>query len=208
MARRHGPAPAASGNPERETDMRYQCFLSAVFASFAAIAIGAVNSPVRADHGDATFDTLYVFGDSSSDDGNFFAEYGVDMHPTFAIYYPTGAFTNGHVWANYLVDSGVADVQDNRAFSGAMTGSYGEPARMDPLTGLRPTGLRTQIDNFAGEIGEDDLVGVWVGFNDYLFGTQFGMDNAPAPSSETLPRRSHGWTALARNISWSSICPI
>jgi phospholipase/lecithinase/hemolysin len=160
--------------------MRYQRLLSAVLASFAAIAIGAVSSPARADHGNATFDTLYVFGDSSSDDGNFFAEYGTDMHPTFAIYYPTGAFTNGHVWANYLVNSGVADVQDNRAFSGAMTGTYGEPARMDPLTGPLPTGLRTQIDNFAGEIGENDLVGVWVGFNDYLFGAQFGMDNAPS----------------------------
>lgn len=154
--------------------------LNAVLASFVAIAIGAVNSPVRADHGETTFDTLYIFGDSSSDDGNFFAEYGADMHPTFAIYYPTGAFTNGHVWASYLVDSGVADFQDNRAFGGAMTGTYGEPARMGVETGLLPTGLRTQIDNFAGEIGADDLVGVWAGFNDYLFGPQFGVDSAPS----------------------------
>lgn len=160
--------------------MQYRRLLNAALASGVAILIGAANSPAQANHGDATFDTLYVFGDSSSDDGNFFAEHGPDMSFTFPIYYPTGAFTNGQVWANYLVDMGVADIQDNRAYAGAMTGSFGEPARMNPLTGLLPTGLRTQIDNFADPIDGNDLVGVWAGFNDYLFGALYGQDNSPA----------------------------
>ena len=159
--------------------MRYQHLLSAISGSLVAIAIGLTNSPAQANQGQATFDTLYVFGDSSSDDGNFFADYGPKMSPTFPIYYPTGAFTNGTVWANYLVDMGVANIQDNRAYGGAMSGSYGEPARMGIAAAPVPTGLRTQIDNFAGQINGNDLVGVWIGFNDYLFGGLYGMDNAP-----------------------------
>ena len=160
--------------------MQYKRLLNAVFAGLAATTMGAVGNSVRADHGGAIFDTLYVFGDSSSDNGNLFAEYGSMMHPTFGLYYPTGAFSNGPVWGDYLVDLGVAAALDNRAYAGALTGSYGEPARMGFETGLLPTGLHTQIDNFAGGIGGGDLVGIWAGFNDYLFGAQFGLDNAPA----------------------------
>lgn len=170
-----------------EMKVSYGKTLSGAFAAALALAAGCIAGPARADHGGGEFGTLHVFGDSSSDDGNLFAEFGALMHPTFALFYPTGSFSNGRVWSQYLVDLGVAFEQDNRAYAGAMSGADGEPARMGFETGLLPTGLRTQIDRFQSDIlagntklGGDDAVGIWVGFNDYLFGSAFGVDNAPA----------------------------
>lgn len=167
--------------------MNYRVTFNGMLAAAVALAAGCIAGPASADHGGSEFGTLHVFGDSSTDDGNFFAEFGVYMHPTFALFYPTGSFSNGPVWSRYLVNLGVAFEQDNRAYAGAMSGAYGEPARMGFETGLLPTGLRTQIDKFQSDIlagnvslGSDDAVGIWVAFNDYLFGSAFGVDNAPA----------------------------
>jgi phospholipase/lecithinase/hemolysin len=159
--------------------MFYRHFSIAVAAGFAALSAIAATGAALAQDGVPQFDTLYVYGDSSSDNGNFYAAYGAQMHPTFGLYY-SGAFTNGPVWGDYLVEMGVAAIQDNRAYAGAMTNAYGEPSRIPNATSLLPTGLATQTQCAPGEFGENDLVGVWVGFNDYLFGGLFGFDNAPA----------------------------
>lgn len=160
--------------------MRYTDISTMMVAGIAVLTVGTFAIPAKAQSGEPRFDTLHIFGDSSSDNGNLYAEYADQMHFSFGFYYPTGSFSNGPVWGDYLVQSGLALVEENHAYAGAMTGVFGEPARMGAETGLLTTGLLSQIDNFAGPIGENDVVGVWAGFNDYLFGAQFGIDNAPA----------------------------
>jgi phospholipase/lecithinase/hemolysin len=160
--------------------MFYRLIAVVAFTGFTAFAAGAAGGPAMAQNDDVAFGTLHVFGDSSSDNGNFYDAYGAEMHFSFGLLYANGAFSNGPVWGDYLVDTGLVEMMDNHAYAGAMTHAYGEPARFETPTGPLPTGLRTQIETFAGPFGEDDLVAIWVGFNDYLFGDLFGFDNTPA----------------------------
>lgn len=160
--------------------MRYTDLSTMMVAGIAVLAVGALGGPAMAQSGEPRFDRLHVYGDSSSDNGNLYAEYGGQMHFSFGLFYPTGSFSNGPVWGDYLVQSGLALVEENHAYAGAMTGAYGEPSRMGAEIGLLPTGLLSQIEAFPGPFGENDIVGIWAGFNDYLFGAQYGTDNAPA----------------------------
>lgn len=159
--------------------MFHQRLSIAVIAAFTALAAPTAHDTAMAQDGAPVFGTLHVFGDSSSDDGNFYDAYGDQMHFSFGLFY-SGAFTNGGVWGDYLVDTGVVEFMNNHAYAGAMSNAYGEPSRFTSPPGPLPTGLRTQVETFAGPFGENDLVAIWVGFNDYLFGDLFGFDNAPS----------------------------
>lgn len=113
---------------------------------------------------------LYVFGDSLSDNGNDFASgEGPPSPPYFE-----GRFSDGPVWIESLAamlglpidfditvfDDPLANVQ---AFGGAQSG-FGS------LSG-DPEGVLSQVENFTaagGSFGQDDLIVIWIGANDYF----------------------------------------
>ena len=105
--------------------------------------------------------SLYVFGDSLSDDGNLFARTGNPPPPYFE-----GRFSNGPVWAD-IAAGAVAGPTGNFAFGGARADGPGPQGLPD---------FDAQIDLFGaatGGTGEDALAAVWFGANDIFqsFGT-------------------------------------
>jgi outer membrane lipase/esterase len=146
-------------------------------ACVAAVLIAAASTaPAQAKNSS----TAYVFGDSLSDTGNLFAEYGTYMDPTFAFYYGTpmvfdgaGWFSNGPVWSEYLTATPNNDLV-TYAYGGATSADYGVPSRMaEPPAALLTTGFLTQVTDFiagGGSLNRNDAAFVWAGANDYLFG--------------------------------------
>jgi phospholipase/lecithinase/hemolysin len=138
----------------------------------------------------ATFNQLFVFGDSLSDPGNVFNvtkaanQLGlpVDITPQSPPYF-NGRFSDGPVWVEELgsklgltptlyanlIPGGPRPTEGiNFAFGGATTGrqNVGDP--------ILP-GLQTEIDLFKGGLGgqpanKDALYILWAGANDYLGG--------------------------------------
>ncbi|MBD1893518.1 SGNH/GDSL hydrolase family protein [Coleofasciculus sp. FACHB-712] len=127
----------------------------------------------------ASFDRIYVFGDSLSDTGNVFNLTG-GSSPKAPPYYQ-GRFSNGPIWvdalanklglAPALVTAGGANSSDsiNFAFGGATSGT-------NNVAGPLP-GLQTEIDWFKSDLAKtkqsadsEALYIVWAGGNDYLGG--------------------------------------
>jgi len=125
----------------------------------------------------ASFDGVYVFGDSLSDDGNVYNATGGSQNPTTAIpenppYYQ-GHYSNGPIWTEYLAqDLGLTpNPKTNFAFGGA--GSGDNSTSVNPLI----PGLITQVSGFkqqlklSGETADPNAVyTIWAGANDYLAG--------------------------------------
>jgi phospholipase/lecithinase/hemolysin len=122
----------------------------------------------------ATFNSVAIFGDSLSDQGNLFDLTGVFPPPP----YVDGRFSNGDIWVDYFQDSlGLGETQiQNFAFGGATTGSTNA---LEPLveslvgTDLTLPGLTTQIDSYINSLpasGENPngLYVIWAGANDLL----------------------------------------
>lgn len=108
----------------------------------------------------SNFDTLVVFGDSLSDNGNLFAS---DPSQVPSDYYYEGRFSNGPVWAEYLADEDFLDCNlvDN-AYGGAMT------------DGTSPPGLIAQVSAYTSSatIEDNTLFAIWIGANDFLNGSE------------------------------------
>ncbi|HEY9735005.1 MAG TPA: SGNH/GDSL hydrolase family protein [Trichocoleus sp.] len=122
----------------------------------------------------AQFSQLYVFGDSLSDIGNFFAATGNQLPPPQLGYFQ-GRFTNGPLWVDYLAPQlGLtSDRQTNFAFPGATTG-------VRNTTDPRLPALQQQIAGFiqaAPQVDPNGLYVVWAGANDY---TRGGGETNPA----------------------------
>ncbi len=120
------------------------------------------------------FKNIVVFGDSLSDNGNFFAVSG-DVYPP-APYYQ-GRFSDGPVWFEYLAeDIGVTGIALNYAHGGAMTGD----------TNVSDAKFNSDFPGFADEIKayvdmaaislnykagfampKDTLFIIWIGSNDF-----------------------------------------
>lgn len=120
------------------------------------------------------FKNIVVFGDSLSDNGNFFAVSG-DVYPP-APYYQ-GRFSDGPVWFEYLAeDIGVTGIALNYAHGGAMTGD----------TNVNDAKFNSDFPGFADEIKayvdmaaislnykagfampKDTLFIIWIGSNDF-----------------------------------------
>lgn len=116
----------------------------------------------------SSFDTLVVFGDSLSDNGNLFA---IDPAQVPSDDYYQGRFSNGPVWAEYLADVDLLDCHlvDN-AYGGATT------------DGSSPPGLITQVSAYTGSatLEGSTLFAIWIGANDFLNGSvdyQTSADN-------------------------------
>ncbi|MBV8884143.1 MAG: SGNH/GDSL hydrolase family protein [Chroococcidiopsidaceae cyanobacterium CP_BM_RX_35] len=159
------------------------------------IAIGSVLlsvllSPLKVTA--ATFDRLYIFGDSLSDNGNIFNVSQEFPQLTGGAYPPSppyfaGHFSNGPIWVEYLSqDLGLplptpvttlSQTQLNGsidfAFGGAGSGAGNTVVPLAPPQVL--PGLQTQVTDFKTIFPQADpnaLYTVWSGADDYLFGRQ------------------------------------
>lgn len=120
----------------------------------------------------ADFEQIYVFGDSYSDDGNFYnitkdeLLVGIPPYP-----YKDGRFSNGPVWVEYLAqDMGLnPSPSTNFAVGGAKSGLYN--INIPPVHGLYLTGVLSQINKFTAvnkSVNPNALYIVWGGTNDFL----------------------------------------
>ena len=115
---------------------------------------------------------LLAFGDSLSDMGN--AKNSILNVPDVPPYWQ-GRFSNGQVWIEYVseayglsttIGSG-ASVGDNRAFGGSQTGS-GYSYLLLPNVG---TQITNYLANVQTNIPSNEVVTLWAGGNDFLYGT-------------------------------------
>lgn len=129
--------------------MKKKTLLSVILALFLYLPTAALAS---------TFDHLVVFGDSLSDNGNLFA---ADPSLVPSAFYYEGRFSNGPVWAEYLVqeDSLNCSLVDN-AYGGATT------------DGASPPGLIAQVGSYtaSASLADNTLFAIWIGANDFLNG--------------------------------------
>lgn len=108
---------------------------------------------------------FYVFSDSLSDVGNFYALTGNQLPPSQLGYFD-GRFSNGPVWVDYLAPQlGLTSSrQTNFSFPGVTTGFLN-------TTDSRLPGLQQQVLGFAAAVPQADpnaLYVVWAGANDFL----------------------------------------
>lgn len=131
-------------------------------ASMAALGV-AISLPARAG-------SLYVFGDSLSDDGNLFKLIGLPPAP-----YYQGRFSNGPVWVEYLPS--LTDLSgssaNNYAYGGAFTGNLTIDGvdHGTNVEGANLPGITTEIAGFAaagGHFGAGDVVTLWGGANNFF----------------------------------------
>lgn len=111
--------------------------------------------------GSATaFDTVVVFGDSLSDNGNLF-QVDVSQFPDPHRYWQ-GRFSNGRVWVEYLTAPDMLNASlVDRAVGGAQTG------------GLESAELLAQVYyhiNADASPSSNTLFVIWIGGNDFLSG--------------------------------------
>ncbi|MGD9216577.1 MAG: SGNH/GDSL hydrolase family protein [Desulfobacteraceae bacterium] len=107
----------------------------------------------------SNFDTLVVFGDSLTDNGNLFA---IDPDQVPSDYYYQGRFSNGPVWAEYLAQEDFLNCTlVNNAYVGATT------------DGASPPGLLSQVSAYTNSASVEDntLFAIWIGANDFLNGS-------------------------------------
>jgi len=113
----------------------------------------------------ATYSQVVAFGDSLSDNGNFFALTALPTAP-----YDMGRLSNGPVWVETLAGN-LGITLDARAVAGATTGTVN-------TNGPYP-GMTDQFNTYiaAGPVDPNALYTVWGGANDFLF---LGPDDDPA----------------------------
>lgn len=118
---------------------------------------------------DSPFTGIYAFGDSLTDQGNFFALTGSPPPPYFE-----GRISDGPVWIEYLAEElGVGpEALVNYAVSGAATGRENS---QDVPGVLEFPGLQDELDVFESELDGKAadgraLYAVWAGANDIFIG--------------------------------------
>lgn len=134
-------------------------------------------SPVAARAG-----SFYGFGDSLVDNGNIPRVYGVPftyIEGANAQYYDNGRFSNGPTWAEILPGltglsfTAANDVAVGGAFTGPLTinnVTYNNLSNYEGLPVPLPS-FDQEVTNFAaagGHFNQGDVVGVWVGANNYF----------------------------------------
>ncbi len=133
---------------------------------FAATALFGLAAAQSANAG-----SLYVFGDSLSDNGNLYKLIGYPPSP-----YYEGRFSNGPVWGEYLPGlTGLSfTAGQDYAVGGAFTGALsvnGTNYGTNLITAGLP-GVTTEIAGFTaagGHFSNGDVVGLWAGANNYFF---------------------------------------
>ena len=115
---------------------------------------------------------LLAFGDSLSDMGN--AKDSILNVPDVPPYWQ-GRFSNGPVWLEYVSEAygltttvgSLSEQGDNRAFGGAQTGQ-GFSYLLLPNVG---TQIGNYLANVQTAIPSNDIIALWAGGNDFLYGT-------------------------------------
>ena len=140
-------------------------FATLTRSSLAAAALIALAQTASA----GTYDRVFAFGDSLTDNGNFFAATGGTYPPPP---YFNGRFSNGPVAAEVMAADLGAMLHDY-AFGGASTGFFNADVPAGPL---HFTGVLSQVAGFTaapppGATGSGALFLVWAGANDFLNAT-------------------------------------
>ncbi len=117
---------------------------------------------------------VYVFGDSLSETGNFYAATGGTLPPS-PLYF-NGRFSNGNAWVEYFAAAVREPVPTpsllggtNFAFNGARAAGaspYGTPALTEQVSSFLLAG--------GGTANPNDIFVVWAGANDIFFGASSG----------------------------------
>jgi len=120
------------------------------------------------------WDDLILFGDSLTDTGNAYRDWGTPESPP----YFGGRFTNGNIWLEGVHDwLGINTVTaqgsnagNNRAYGGATTAN-GYYLWVIPNVGK-------QVDDYTGsfDIGSGEVVGLWAGGNDVRNGADSSQE--------------------------------
>lgn len=123
------------------------------------------------------YDTIIIFGDSNSDDGNVF-NMTAGIFPPSPNPYFQGRFSNGYVWCERL---NVA-MTINKAHGGATTDDDFIQS-ITTSSHFQPPGVRQQIANYSRSMNKTKinlhrtLYVIWAGGNDFL------QNNSLSPSS-------------------------
>lgn len=115
---------------------------------------------------DNRFDTMVIFGDSMSDNGNLY-RYTLHLLPNSPPYY-RGHFSNGQLWVEYLYDSYFPSTY-KKGFQDYAVGGAGAVLSRK---GILPVTLAMEVNDYLywhtyGHI-ESSLFTIWVGANNYL----------------------------------------
>ncbi|MDA8137625.1 MAG: SGNH/GDSL hydrolase family protein [Desulfobacteraceae bacterium] len=110
------------------------------------------------------FTEVLSFGDSLSDNGQYYAvpTYGVAGNDNPYDQFGFRRFSNGQVWVEYLAQSMGASLLD-MAYGGATTGMN------NPAAGLSTTGLQWQVGAYSayfGQVSDNTLITMSAGGND------------------------------------------
>ncbi|MEZ5824140.1 MAG: SGNH/GDSL hydrolase family protein [Geminicoccaceae bacterium] len=136
------------------------------------------------------FDSLWVTGDSLSDDGNFWGNCTPNTEPPGGPgLYLEGRYSDGPMWVEHLaeiagLDTGDEDEYVNLAYAGAYANEFNRNLPPDLLTASCSgrTGVLAQADEVAASVPDKDaLVTVLVGANDYFAWLQQGDPTVLAP---------------------------
>jgi len=153
----------------------------------------------------AQWSDLIAFGDSLSDMGN--AKDSILNVPDVPPYW-NGRFSNGPVWIEYVSDaaglntthgSGIS-AGDNRAFGGSQTGQ-GYSYLVLPNVGSQ---INSYLNNVRASIPSTDMVTLWAGGNDFLYG--LGNPDTISANMESHIRALN--TAGAQQIIVANLPPL
>lgn len=144
---------------------------------------GAVLLGAASNANATTFSSLYAFGDSYSDSGNYYALQGLPQSPPYAQRYSNGPTAVEYLAQNlgipltYSLNPAAGSTSLNFTVSGAWTGTQND----DPLIS-GTTGMLNQVADFQGRVARgavsfnpsNSLFVLFGGINDVLFGTLGG----------------------------------
>ncbi len=136
---------------------------------------------------------LVIFGDSLSDEGNFYVATGGAFPPT-PLYF-NGRFSNGPVWTERL-----ATALDEPTALPSLMGGTNYAFNGARAAGASPYGtpdLVAQVDTYllanGGEVNPDDVFVLWAGANDIFFGAASGEVNF-------VPQAVHAISGAIRDL--------
>jgi phospholipase/lecithinase/hemolysin len=172
-------------------------FLSGLLALIvaAATATPAVAGP---------FSQIVSFGDSLTDTGNDFIQFGTPKPPYFM-----GRFSNGPTWVEYLAGKlGVADPTPSLA--GGTNYAYGGATAGTIFQGV--PNLGTQVQTYLNKVGSADpkaLYTVWMGANDFFGGqTDASIPAAAVNSALTSLINAGAQHILVSNLPAQGATPL
>ena len=152
--------------PYRQPGLVLTCALAFILTASAVVA----GTP---------YSRLYVFGDSLSDTGRFYADTGVPPAP-----YSLGRHCNGPLWIEQLASRLGMELrqENNYAYAGAGSGRDNENDNHFPQPQNFP-GLLDQVDEFLSDtaitgVDPEALYVVWAGANDFVIMAETGGNPA------------------------------